>query len=77
MNGGSSRASLSGSRLTRLDSTCSIARVLYPVRSSPGPQDGNFHAVKAVLRTIQGNTEDLSVSYCLNSELQLRTSTAR
>ncbi|EPQ54704.1 hypothetical protein GLOTRDRAFT_43607 [Gloeophyllum trabeum ATCC 11539] len=34
------------------------------------PDDGNYHAVKGVLRTIPGNSADLSIEYYLDGTLQ-------
>lgn len=34
------------------------------------PDDGDFHAVSATLRTIEGNTEDLSIEYSLDGVVQ-------
>ncbi|EPQ52674.1 hypothetical protein GLOTRDRAFT_46380, partial [Gloeophyllum trabeum ATCC 11539] len=34
------------------------------------PTDGNYHAAKAVLRTIPGNSKDLGISYYLDNKLQ-------
>lgn len=34
------------------------------------PTDGNFHSLKAVLRTIKGSTSNLSIAYYLDNVLQ-------
>ena len=34
------------------------------------PDDGEFHSVSATLRTIEGNTDDLSIQYYLDGVLQ-------
>ncbi|TFK49571.1 hypothetical protein OE88DRAFT_1736577 [Heliocybe sulcata] len=39
-------------------------------KTATWPQDGNYHAVRAVLRTISGNTRDIRIQYYLDNTLQ-------
>lgn len=53
-----------------------IVTLLYSTSSAVAskivtwPTDGKFHALKAELRTIAGNTKDLSIAYYLDGSLQ-------